>query len=115
MLAIMTPQQIACARCHALLAELIELSVVLDGKIVASAHDEEHALQVVIFLTRWDRPRFVPAPGIDPHGNPIPDPTPRQKPIVAAKDHGAEIRTCIMEAGAVVPHAARNHPPPQYI
>jgi hypothetical protein len=52
----MQPNQIASARAHALLAELISLGVHIDQPITATAKSEGDALQVVITLARYDGP-----------------------------------------------------------
>lgn len=84
----MTPQQIASARAHELLAELIELDVHLTEKVVAKALSKKHGKQVVIFYAPWEPVRFFPATGPDRDANGWP----------IKKTDEREICSCIMQA-----------------
>lgn len=54
----MQPAQLASARAHAILAELISLGIHLDKPITCAAKCQEHGLQVVVTLAEYQPMRL---------------------------------------------------------
>lgn len=51
--------KIASSNAHKILADLIEAGAVANGELTATARDEEHGLQVVVTIARYEGPMRI--------------------------------------------------------
>lgn len=79
----MTPTQLAAARAHELLGELIELGMHIDAEVVGSAVCKDHEMRVTVFFTKAEKRE--PVKIVWPEPKPLKLP-PRLAKIVAELD-----------------------------